>query len=77
MITSCTLKVDFEYPQELHDLHSEYPLAPENVTVNSVPNLYRFLTTKLITCCIIKFKAIFRPWVEADKDPPGPKVPGE
>ena len=42
-IRSCTLKVDLEYPKELHDLHNDYPLAVESVTVNGVekfiPNL--------------------------------------
>ena len=38
-ITSGRLEVDMEYPKGLHDLHGEYPLAPENVTVNSVPKL--------------------------------------
>ena len=27
----CTLEVDIEYPKELHDLHNDYPLAPENM----------------------------------------------
>ena len=25
---SCFVKVDLEYPKELHDLHNDYPLAP-------------------------------------------------
>ena len=27
------LKVDLEYPKELHSLHNDYPLAPEKITV--------------------------------------------
>ena len=43
-IKFCTLKVEIEYPKELHDSHNDYPLAPEWVTVNGeeklIPNLY-------------------------------------
>ena len=28
------LEVDLEYPKELHELHSDYPLAPEKIKVN-------------------------------------------
>ena len=41
----CILEVDLEYPKELHDLHNDYPLAPERIMINSnkveklVPNL--------------------------------------
>ena len=39
----CILEVE-EYPKSLHDLHSDYPLAPERVEVNKVdkliPNLW-------------------------------------
>ena len=27
----CILEVDLEYPKDLHDLHNDYPLAPENI----------------------------------------------
>ena len=36
---SCILEVDLEYPKSLHDLHSNYPLAPEQIEVNKVPKL--------------------------------------
>ncbi len=40
----CILEVDLKYPKELHDLHSEYPLAPERLLIGKVrklvPNLY-------------------------------------
>ena len=28
------LEVDLKYPQELHDLHNDYPLAAEQIKVN-------------------------------------------
>jgi len=31
--TACTLEVDLSYPKELHDLHNEYPLAPEHKNI--------------------------------------------
>ena len=40
----CILEVDLEYPHDLHDLHNDYPLAPEHLLMNGVekliPNLY-------------------------------------
>ena len=36
---SCILEVDLEYPKSLHDLHSDYPLAPERVEVNKIKKL--------------------------------------
>ena len=35
---SCILEVDLEYPKELHNLHNDYPLAPEQIKLNSVEN---------------------------------------
>ena len=41
---SCILEVDLEYPKKLHDLHNDYPLAPEQIVVNKfeklIPNLW-------------------------------------
>ena len=37
---SCILEVDLEYPKSLHDLHTDYPLAPERVEVNKIKNLF-------------------------------------
>ena len=28
------MEVDLEYPPELHDLHSDYPLAPEKMEIS-------------------------------------------
>ena len=42
--TPCILKVDLEYPEKLHDLHSDYSLCPERVMCKNgveklIPNL--------------------------------------
>ena len=40
----CILEVELEYPKSLHNLHSDYPLAPEQIEVNKIdkliPNLW-------------------------------------
>ena len=42
----CILEVDLEYPTELHDLHNEYPLAAERLTINKVEKLVPNLNDK-------------------------------
>ena len=34
------LEVDLKYPKELHELHNDYPLAPEKLAI-------------LMTCCML------------------------
>ena len=43
---SCILEVDLEYPKNLHDLHNNYPLAPEQIMVNKVSKLIPNLGNK-------------------------------
>ena len=43
---SCILDVDLEYPDDLHDLHNEYPLAPERIKVNRTEKLVPNLNSK-------------------------------
>ena len=42
----CILEVDLEYLQELHDLHDDYPLAPERLMVDKVEKLIPNLNSK-------------------------------
>lgn len=43
---SCILVVDLEYPDNLHDLHNDLPLAPERLMVNKVEKLIPNLNNK-------------------------------
>ena len=42
----CIHEVDLEYPKKLHDLHNEYPLAPERIEINKVEKLIPNLNEK-------------------------------
>ena len=42
----CILEVDLVYSKELHDLHNEYPLAPESLKVGNVDKLIPNLMNK-------------------------------
>ena len=47
----CILEVDLEYPKNLHDLHNDYPLAPERLLINKVEKLVPNLRNKTKICC--------------------------
>ena len=40
---SCFLEVDLEYPKDLHNLHNDYPLAPERIKIGNVEKLIQNL----------------------------------
>ncbi|CAB4021894.1 DNA polymerase, partial [Paramuricea clavata] len=42
----CYVEVDLKYPKELHDLHSDYPLAPERLRIGKVDKLVPKLNDK-------------------------------
>ena len=42
----CILEVEIEYPENLHELHNDYPLAPEQIMVNKVSKLIPNLGNK-------------------------------
>ena len=42
----CILEVDLDYPQDLHNLHNDYPLVPERVKIWNVEKLILNLNNK-------------------------------
>ena len=42
----CILDVDLEYPEQLHNLHNDYPLASERVNIGNVEKLIPILNNK-------------------------------
>ena len=37
---SCILEVDLEYPEDVHDIHNDYSLAPERIKIRNVEKLF-------------------------------------
>ena len=42
----CFLEVDLEYPEDLHDLHKDYPLALKRIKIRNVEKLIPNLSNK-------------------------------
>ena len=60
----CILEVDLEYPENLHDLHNDYPLCPEKVKCkNGVEKLIPNLRNKKSMYSIIKILFSVLIWV--------------
>ena len=51
---SCFLEVDLEYPEQLHDLHNDYPFAPERIKIGNVEKLIPNLNNK--TNCVVHYE---------------------
>ena len=75
---SCFLEVDLEYPEDLHDLHNDYPLAPERVKIGYIyiykliPNLnnktnyvVHYENLKLYECLGLKFTKFIKVFEES------------
>ena len=41
------LEVDLEYPEDLHNLHNDYPLAQERIKIGNVEKLIPNLNNKI------------------------------
>ena len=54
---SCILEVDLDYPEQLHNLHNDYALAPEcALKLEMSRNYFQIWPTKHITLCIKNLK---------------------
>ena len=75
---SCILEVDLEYPAHLHNLHNDYPLAPESIkpkgsTVSKlIPNLndkenyvIHYENLKLYERLGLRITKIHRAWLKS------------
>ena len=41
----CFLEVDLKYPEDLHNLHNNYPLAPERIEIRNLEKLIPFMSS--------------------------------
>ena len=71
----CILEVDLEYPRGLHDVHNDYPLAPERLWRDRVEKLIPNLSDKKKICSSLgKSQIIFGTWFKIKAHPPRDKI---
>ena len=57
----CVLEVDLEYPKELRELHSDYPLAPDKIEIKrGMLSEYQLKITDLYNILVSNVKKIVR-----------------
>ena len=61
------LKVDIEYPKELHDLHSYFPFLTGKMKINKHKKLVCTLCDKKKCCPNKKLKKCIRAWFKTKK----------
>ena len=64
------LKLTWNTPKKLHDLHNEYPLVPERIEINKVEKLIPNLNEKKKCSSAQKFETIFGSRFETNDDSP-------
>ena len=55
----CVLETDLEYPKELHELHNDYPLAPDKIEIKrEMLSEYQLKIADLYNILIGNFKTL-------------------
>ena len=52
---SCIVEVEVEYPEDLHDLHHDYPLARKRVRIENVEKVIPNLNNKTNYVCNVMY----------------------
>ena len=73
----CILEVDLEYPKDLHDLHNDYPIAPERLKIKNVEKLLPNLWDKVSYVVHYKNLKLYQELgLKIKKDSPRNKIQG-
>ena len=74
----CILEVDLEYPKDLHDLHNDYPIAPERLKIKNVEKLLPNLWDKVSYVVHYKNLKLYQELgLKIKKDSPRNKIQGK